>query len=516
MQALTLRQSPRGLLALGLAGAAAAAGLSAGGLPWLTAGAVLGLLLLVLTLGYPLEIVGVMLVLGAVDLSFVTGGFKSLLAGTGGLDMNGIRLVGIVVSLAAVIALNRSMVGQLLAPSGRWYVIFLLFAAGTLVLSPAPLDGLRLFFKLAYPLTVFVVVLGVARTRDVERLADWMLLGAAAVAFVISPVFAIVTGGRADPTGVYRIGSFGLHQNPFSFYLLAALLLSLVRLLERREARYALLALGLVIWMALTYTRITFLAFLVALAVLALVTSWLRRDYRVLVLAAIVAAVLTWALLPVLLARTFGYLPRPGELIDLVRDPARLYGAMNWQGRQVLWPLIFGRFLRSPWVGLGLGATTSILGETFGRGGISVVHNEYLRLIAETGLIGGAVFLLAMVQWWRAALGVMRDERARRMAEPAGRASPAPPSFGSRGLREGSDDGRCAREFASAALALLAAWAVIAVTDNAFDYYAPLTQYAAFFCAAAMVGGLGVGAHPEGTPPGPGAVTEKGSNAHAR
>jgi O-antigen ligase len=145
-----------------------------------------------------------------------------------------------------------------------------------------------------------------------------------------------------------------------------------------------------------------------------------------------------------------------------------------------------------------------------------VVHNEYLRLIAETGLVGGALFLLAMVQWWRAALGVMRVERARRPVEPAGGAWPAPPSSGIHGLRDRSAEGRCAREFAAAALALLAAWAVIAMTDNAFDYYAPLTQYAAFFSAAALVGGLGVGAHPAGTPPGPGGVRKKRSDAHAR
>ena len=41
--------------------------------------------------------------------------------------------------------------------------------------------------------------------------------------------------------------------------------------------------------------------------------------------------------------------------------------------------------------------------------------------------------------------------------------------------------GRGAEEFA------MPAWAVIAATDNAFDYYGPFTQYAGFLAAACVV-----------------------------
>src|SRR5690606_39180512 len=81
---------------------------------------------------------------------------------------------------------------------------------------------------------------------------------------------------------------------------------------------------------------------------------------------------------------------------------------------------------------------------------------EYLRLTAETGIIGGLLFMIAIVVWFRAAL------RAGRVPDPR------------------------VREFAFPAIGGILAWAVIAITDNAFDYYAQFTQYIAFFCAAAL------------------------------
>ena len=42
------------------------------------------------------------------------------------------------------------------------------------------------------------------------------------------------------------------------------------------------------------------------------------------------------------------------------------------------------------------------------------------------------------------------------------------------------------REFAYPAIAGILAWSVIAITDNAFDYYASFTQYIGLACAGAI------------------------------
>jgi len=70
--------------------------------PWLAAGVTFGIAILALTFTWPLWVIGLMLALGPLDLSFVTGGFKELFPNLGGLDMNGIRLIGISVGLLVV------------------------------------------------------------------------------------------------------------------------------------------------------------------------------------------------------------------------------------------------------------------------------------------------------------------------------------------------------------------------------------------------------------------------------
>jgi hypothetical protein len=42
------------------------------------------------------------------------------------------------------------------------------------------------------------------------------------------------------------------------------------------------------------------------------------------------------------------------------------------------------------------------------------------------------------------------------------------------------------QEYAWPAIAGIVAWALIAGTDNPFDYYAPFTQYIGFLCAATV------------------------------
>src|SRR5688572_1296979 len=84
--------------------------LLAGGLaysPFITAGVGFGVALLLCTVLRPLIVVGIMLALGPLDLSWITGGFKSLFPELGGLDMNGIRLIGMIAGLSFLSITDR-------------------------------------------------------------------------------------------------------------------------------------------------------------------------------------------------------------------------------------------------------------------------------------------------------------------------------------------------------------------------------------------------------------------------
>jgi O-antigen ligase len=445
-------------LALALGAAAAVA-------PWAALGVSCGVVLLLVLLVQPLALVGVMLAVGAIDLSFLTGGFKALLTEQGGIDMNGIRLIGMTVGLSALILVDRQVLRTAFGRYARWYLLFLVWAACTLLLSTDVVAGLRLLLKLAFPFLIFTTVLGAVRTHaDLDRLADWTLIGAAVVALLLNPLYVMGGGYEVGYDGHLRIQGVGMHENPFSFYLLAVLLLSFARFAVRGDRKQLLLCAALAVWLVLTRTRITLLASLVGLAGIAVYGAVRTRNYRALAGAGVVAAGVAIALAPIALERTFGYLPTVGQLGTLVADPIQLYRSMNWQGRELLWPLVLAAMMASPIMGLGLGSTGPILRASYPESMGLVVHNEYLRLGAETGIVGGGLFLLAVLAWFR---GVWRAGR-----QPDARV----------------------REFALPALGGILAWAVIAITDNAFDYYAQFTQYIAFFCAATLAAsGLAAG-----------------------
>jgi O-antigen ligase len=424
--------------------------------PWAIAGAICGGALLLLTMLRPLTVIGLMLFLGPIDLSFVTGGFKTLFPALGGLDMNGLRLIGISASLLALAVVNREMVRHALASHGRWYLAFLVFAAASLLLSPARIDGLRLLLKLAYPFLIFVAVLGLARTReDLEYLGNWVLAGALFIS-VINPLYVMAGGYYVDMAGRIRVHGVGAHQNPFSFYLLIVLLFSFARYLGRRQYRYLALCGLLGIWLALTRTRITFGAGLLAFTALGLYDAVALRRYGTIARVLAVGGILAMPLLHLMMERTFGYRMGLGELLGLLRDPLRMYQSMSWEGREVIWPVVFAAFLSRPLIGLGLGASTFVLLANFPAEFAGVIHNEYLRLAADTGVVGVSLFGLAVGTWWVLMI------RARGAPDPM------------------------AREFALPAFGGILAWAVIGATDNAFDYYAAFTQFIAFLCAGTV------------------------------
>jgi hypothetical protein len=441
-----------------MVGAAALTAIAAGlaWQPFLAAGAVIGSVLVWVTFTWPLAVVGVMLALGPLDLSFVTGGFKELFPELGGLDMNGIRLVAVSGGLMLVVLTDRGVLETLRLPRAWCYALFLTFATATLAWSPDRLEGLRLLFKLTYPLLVFLVVAAPSRTSsDVDRLANGILIGGAAL-LLLNPAFVAAGGFTRDYDGSLRVGGAGIHQNPFSFYLLILVLLSAARFAVRAQARYLALAALAVGWMSLTLTRITMGAALVGLAGMSLYGALINRNYRAAATGLGLAALIGAALLPVVLQRSFGYVPGAGDLLGLTRDPTALFYAVNWQGREVIWPVLAQAWSTSPWVGHGMGASAVVLRTTF-PGLTMVPHNEYLRLGVDAGWIGVGLFFVAMMAWLRVVL-------------QAGRS-------GAPGVRE----------HALPALAATLAWGIIAATDNAFDYYGPFTQFIGFFTAAALV-----------------------------
>ena len=425
--------------------------------PFAATAALLGALLLVVAVQQPLLVLGIALLIGPGDLSFLSGGLRELMPSLGGLDMNGVRIVAVSAGLGmAALAVPRAR-EALIGRHAFFYLLFLVWAALSLFWSPNRMDGLRLWVHIAYPLLIVVTIIGNAeRHADLDRLIDFALLGAALVAFVLNPYFALAGGYEVYDSGHMRVRGVGSHENPIAFYMLISMFMSFMRLLLRRQMRYALLCAALGFWVVLTLSRITFLAALVGLGGIAIYALVALRNPRVVVAAVAAAMLLAVPLVPAILERTFGHPVSFGELISLLRSPLALYESINWHGRELAWPVVFAAFLSAPWVGLGLGSSMAIMRQYFPPEVGPLVHNDYLRLAVETGLIGVFLFAVALFAW----LGtVLTSERK---------------------------SGGRAREYAVPALAGLLSWGTIALTDNALNF-APFTQCVALLAGATIV-----------------------------
>jgi O-antigen ligase len=447
----------RWLFAAAVLGGAAVTSAGLARSPFLTIGAVIGALLTVFALTKPLALVGLMLVIGPADLSIMTGGFKSMFEHLGGLDMNGIRLIGMSAALGLVVLADRQVGRQVFSSATIFYVALVAYCAGTLLFSPAPLDGARLLLKITYPLLVFLVIVGLSPDRPrLDRLMDAVLIGAAILCLIVNPLYLAFGSFEREIGGWVRLQGLGAHQNPFAFYLVAVVLMAFVRFTTRGQARYLVLCAICSFWMVLTITRIAFLAALVALLAVGVVSAVLTRQTRVLIGAAIAGVLIAVPFAPAVLERSLGFVPTPGELVALLQSPRALVLSMNWEGRDVFWAIVFNAYLASPVLGLGMGASSLVLRLHFPGIANPVVHNDYLRLLSEAGLIGVILFTCALAAW---TIGVLKVAR----------------------LRD-----RTVREYALPAIGCIAALSVIGITDSAFDYYGPFTQYVGFLCGGAL------------------------------
>jgi O-antigen ligase len=335
--------------------------------------------------------------------------------------------------------------------------VFLAYAACSLAISRAPLDGMRLLLKLTYPFLVFVVILGVTRTRrDLEKLMNWVLIGAAILAVILAPMFILAGAYIVDEDSRVRIAGIGLHENPMSFYLLLMLLLAWTRFSVRGKLFYLVLCVPFAFWIVLARTRITLAAVLTGLAGAMVYGALVNRNYRTIIGTALIGALVAVPLAPLVLERSLGYVPSLPEMLDLLASPVYLIHILNMEGREVFWAVILKAFTTSPIYGLGLGSSTAIIQATFPREAGLVPHNEYLRLLADLGVVGTVLFFVAIAHWWGGALSAGRSQD------------------------------KLVREFALPATAGILAWAVISITDNPLDYYNAFTQYIGFLCAGAL------------------------------
>jgi len=328
--------------------------------------AVVGAFVLIMLVDTRVALLALLLVRATVDV-FAT---VPVLSAGGGINPNALMSLLVIALGIAHIAINRIDVRRI--PLVTPFTIFVGMTFLTLAIAPDFLQGLEDWLRILSALLIYVMVVDLMRQ---ERERRWLLR--IIVLSAIVPLcfglyqFATNTGDHATP-GFNRVLATFVHPSPYAFFLVQILPLALL-LFTHARSRVARLALGVMVPVMLfsiyaTQTRGAWIGVLVMVAVL----MWYRMR---------------WALLLIPLFLAAAYVGVPSVRARVSEATSGTCQSTTYCESSVLWRTKqWERAVRIPsppelvTVGAGLRAVVVTVDE--------YSHNEYLRLLAETGLIG--------------------------------------------------------------------------------------------------------------------------------
>jgi O-antigen ligase len=403
---------------------------------------------LVLAFFSPLLLICLALSTGALPLALGPEGW--LASDFGRLDLYSIRVFGL--WLASILLIVPSF--SRLVDYGfrfRWHVAFLVFAVMAMVWSPSLIYSARMVAKLTAPflflLLVMVSVSSWTALRSIER-AMWC----SGILVVLLSLGAVLAGYSKVNTLV-GLGVPGLGPAGTSSHLAILAMLALAAASTRSpRAAYAIMALGFGAMVIAGFTRITIAGLFLGAAVVLWMSSssWFRWVFPLAGLASVPALFL--------LSETFRqrmFKNQDSISLDmLAHDPSAVLDQIHGSGRFDHWAYVMKTFFDPhPLFGSGIGTTQHYFYTH--QLGLSVVHSEYVRLLAEVGLIGIVLVVLAFAAY------MVRLRRIYRLAKT-----------------------NQTKTYALAALGSLVVYLVFMATDNAIDY---VTSSGIFvFCLIAM------------------------------
>jgi O-antigen ligase len=405
---------------------------------------------IVLAFFSPLLLICLALSTGALPLALGPEGW--LASDFGRLDLYSIRVFGLWLASMLLIVPSFSLLPDYFLRF-RWHVAFLLFAVMAMIWSPSLVYSARMVAKLTAPflflLLVMVSVSSWTALRSIER-AMWC----SGILAVVLTLGAVVGGyTKVSLSTVVGLGIPGLGPAGTSAHL-AILSMLAVAAARTRSARaaYVIIALGFSGMVIAGFTRITIAGLFLGAAVVLWMSSsrWFRWVFPL----AGVASVPALFVLSETFRRRMFKNQDSISLDMLTREPSAMLDQIHGSGRFDHWAYVMKTFFDPhPLFGSGVGTTQHYFYTH--QLGLSVIHSEYVRLLAEVGLIGIVLVILAFLAY------MVRLRRIYRLATT-----------------------NQTKTYALAGLGSLVVYLIFMATDNAIDY---VTSSGIFvFCLIAM------------------------------
>lgn len=290
---------------------------------------------------------------------------------------------------------------------GLWLLILLPWVALPMLIPEARLEGVREWVRLLSILPLVTLCGSLAQRGEGHKAVAAIIFSFAFPALLGS--YQVLFQQGLLVRGVHRINGTFVHPNPFSFYLVA--IIGLTSWLWRREPRYWLWPILLAVGLFLLVSTYSF-------------TGAVMLAVFIGVCALDVSARLRWVALTVLALFIAVFLLSPSgrdrireitqvDQLDYIERTGKETSSFTW--RLLNWRYLYRQWKKSPWIGYGLDSSTRInpnYNQYEGTG--HQPHNDYVRWLVETGIVGLALTLAIMtavgVLLWRRAFLAAEDE----------------------------------------------------------------------------------------------------------
>lgn len=287
--------------------------------------------------------------------------------------------------------LFSNKVRMVMDPIMVMYLIFFLWLVFATTYSPVLSDGLMMLVKYSLPLAFLWT--GYSAMNNEKDLVIFLK-----VVNYVACIYCLTMGGVAqkfiNPLYYFSIGLFATYA-AFADFLVAVFIVPIILYWLTKDKIYIFCALWMVLSTVLQSVRTGMGGMMLVFVFAILLRYKMRAVPGVLFAGAVFLSVILFV--PSVNEKFFGEDAGTVTATDIVQGDALSMEKMETSGRESTWELIMDKFYKGhEWRGSGLGVAKNYLLDLWKKKTIAVglIHNDYVQLIAETGIIGVSLLVL--------------------------------------------------------------------------------------------------------------------------
>lgn len=288
--------------------------------------------------------------------------------------------------------LFSNRVRMVMEPIMLMYTIFFLWLVFATTYSPVPRDAFMMLVKYALPLCfLWLGYSALGNEKDLIiflKVVNWT--ACIYCLFIGGQGFELMPHFYKGPIG----GQFAKYA-PFADFLTAIFVVPIMLYWLTKEKKYIFCALWMVASTVLESVRTGMGGMMLVFVFAILLRFKMRAVPGVLFAGAMFVSIILFV--PSVNEKFFGEDAGTVTATDIVQGDALSMENMDTSGRNATWELILNKFYKGhEWRGSGLGVAKNYLLELWLKKAIAVglIHNDYVQLLAETGIIGVGLLVL--------------------------------------------------------------------------------------------------------------------------